>query len=140
MDRSFTRRALRFGLLGGVMVVYLSLVGMVETFNTINLVGGAVTLGRLLLVLPPFLVAYILVRPRVNAGVTITPSAVGAVLGGARAGLAAGVWTGAGRLIATALPEQRSSRNGFVAVSPSLLSVRTVGDPIGFDVILLAVL
>jgi hypothetical protein len=29
MDRSLTRLALRFGLLGGVMVVYLSLVGMV---------------------------------------------------------------------------------------------------------------
>jgi branched-chain amino acid transport system permease protein len=140
MDRSFTRRALRFGLLGGVMVVYLALVGMVETFNSINLVGGTITLGRLLLVLPPFLVGYILVRPRVKAGVTVTPSPVAAVLGGAAAGLAAGVLTGICILIANALPEQLSARNVFVAVTPSLLSIMTFGRPIGIGVALLAVI
>ena len=140
IDRDFARRALRFGLLGGVMVVYLALVGMVETFNSINLVGGAVTLGRLLLVLPTFLVGYILVRPRVRAGATVTPSPVAAVLGGAAAGLAAVVLTGAGILIANALPEQLSARNVFVAVTPSLLSVMTFGHPIGLGVALLAVL
>jgi branched-chain amino acid transport system permease protein len=140
MDPSFTRRAIRFGLLGGVMVIYLALVGMVESFNSINLVGGAVTLGRLLLVLPPFLVGSILVRPRVRAGVTVTPSPVAAVLGGAAAGLAAGALTGAGILIANALPEQLPARNVFVAVTPSLLSVLTFGHPIGVGVALLAVI
>jgi branched-chain amino acid transport system permease protein len=140
MDRSFTWRALRFGLLGGVMVVYLALVGMVETFNSINLVGDAITLGRLLLVLPPFLVGYILVRPRVKAGVTVTPSPFAAVLGGTAAGLAAGVLTGICILIANALPEQLSARNVFVAVTPSLLSIMTFGRPIGIGVALLAVI
>ncbi len=140
MDRSFTRRALRFGLLGGVMVVYLALVGMVETFNSINLVGGAITLGRLLLVLPPFLVGYILVRPRVKAGVTVTPSPFAAVLGGAAAGVAAGVLTGICILIANALPEQLSAGNVFVAVTPSLLSIMTFGRPIGIGVALLALI
>jgi len=140
IDRAFAGRALRFGLLGGVMVVYLALVGMVETFNSINLVGGAVTLGRLLLVLPPFLVGYILVRPRVRAGATVTPSPVAAVFGGAAAGLAAGILTGAGMLIANALPEQLAARNVFVAVTPSLLSVMTFGHPIGPGVALLVVL
>jgi branched-chain amino acid transport system permease protein len=140
MDRSFTRRALRFGLLGGVIVVYLALVGMVETFNSINLVGGAITLGRLLLVLPPFLVGYILVRPRVKAGVTVTPSPFAAVLGGAAAGLAAGVLTGICILIANALPEQLSAGNVFVAVTPSLLSIMTFGRPIGAGVALLALI
>jgi len=140
MDRSFIWRATsRFGLLGGVMVVYLSLVGMVETFNGINLVGGAVTLGRLLMVLPPFLLGLILVRPRVRAGVTVTPSPGTAVVGGAMAGLVAGALTGAGILIVNALPEQLSARNVFVAVTPTLLSVLTFGHPIGLGVALLAV-
>jgi branched-chain amino acid transport system permease protein len=140
MDRSYTRRALRFGLLGGVMIVYLALVGMVETFNSINLVGGAITLGRLLLVLPPFLVGYILVRPRVTAGVTVIPSPVAAALGGATAGLAAGVLTGTGILIANALPEQLSARNVFVTVTPTLLSIMTFDRPIGAGVSLLVLL
>jgi branched-chain amino acid transport system permease protein len=140
IDRAFARRALRLGLLGGVIVVYLALVGMVETFNSINLVGGAVTLGRLLLLLPPFLVGYVLVRPRVQSGATVTPAPVAAVLGGAAAGLVAGVLTGAGILIANGLPEQLSARNVFVAVTPSLLSVLTFGHPIGFGAALLAVL
>src|SRR4029450_2112039 len=97
-------------------------------------------LGRLLLVLPPFLVGYILVRPRVKAGVTVTPSPVTAVLGGAAAGLAAGVLTGICILIANALPEQLSPRNVFVAVTPSLLSIMTFGRPIGIGVALLAVI
>jgi branched-chain amino acid transport system permease protein len=140
MDRSYTRRALRFGLLGGVMIVFVALVGMVQAFDTINLVGGAVTLGRLLLVLPPFLVAYILARPRVIAGTTVTPSPLTAVLGGAGAGLVAGALAGAGVLIANALPEELSPSKVFVSVTPTLLSIMTFDRPIPVGVTLLVAL
>src|ERR687891_354233 len=39
------RRAVALGLLGGAVVIYLALVGIVERFETRNILAGVVTLG-----------------------------------------------------------------------------------------------
>jgi branched-chain amino acid transport system permease protein len=127
IDRGELRRVVRFGLLGGVAVIYVALVGMVEAFDTRYLIGGAVTLGNLLLVLPEFFIAYVMVRPRLVGGERVTPSAPAALTGGAISGLLGGALAGAGVVVATALPSSLGAEKIFVSVTPKLLSIMTFG-------------
>lgn len=77
------------GLVGAVVFLYLALVGLLERFADLNLVGDQVTLGRVLLVLPPFVVGYIVTRPRVLAGERRVPTPGQGAVAGAAGGLVA---------------------------------------------------
>ena len=48
-------RAVRAGLIGAVALIYLALVGMIQKFDSRNLIGSFLTLGNLLMALPPLL-------------------------------------------------------------------------------------
>ena len=65
-------RLLRTGLVGGIIVIYVALVGLLAKIAEINLIGTQVTGARAVLLFVPFLVAYIAVRPRVVAGEIVT--------------------------------------------------------------------
>ena len=56
------RRAARLGVVGGLTAVFVSAIGMVQSFNERELIGG-LTLGRLLLLAIPFLFGYTAGKP-----------------------------------------------------------------------------
>ena len=83
-------RLVRTGLVGGVVVIYIALVGLLAKTAEINLIGTQVTGARVVLLFVPFLAAYIVVRPRVVAGEIVTLTTRSAATYGEIAGLAAG--------------------------------------------------
>jgi len=56
------RRVVRIGLLGGVVALYVCLVGMVEVFQPRALVTGIITLGQTTMVLVGVGAAYLTIR------------------------------------------------------------------------------
>jgi branched-chain amino acid transport system permease protein len=132
------RRAARAGLIGGVAVIYVALVGMVEKFEARHLIGDWLNLGKLMLALPPLLAGYLATRPRVQAGQLVQPSRRPAVT----AGLVSGVLTGGLAALWVAfvhLFPDGAVRNIFVAVSPTLLSIMTFGKSLPVGALLLVV-
>jgi len=118
------RSVVRAGLVGGAVLAYLALVGLVERFAHLRLVGEPVTLGRILLVLPLFAAAFGVARPRVVAGERR--------VAGPRAGLVAGALTGAtaagGFAVAVILADRidvARIRQVFIAVTPGLVEFVT---------------
>lgn len=61
------RALLRNGLLAGLVLLYTSMVGMVETFNNRQIVQNLITLGQVLIFAPPLVVAFVYCR-RLYAG------------------------------------------------------------------------
>ncbi len=131
------RRAAKAGLVGGTVVIYLALVGMVEKFDVRFLVGDAVTLGKLLLALPPAMAGYLAVRPQVRAGRVEQARARQAVAAGLLCGLVAGGLTAAGVAVVDAFPDG-AVREVFIAVSPTLLDIVTFGASLPSAVVILA--
>ena len=64
------------GLVAGISVCFLALVGMIERLVDLVIVGN-VTMGTLLIFLPPLVGGWVVTRPRVVAGErrTTPPSA-----------------------------------------------------------------
>ncbi len=137
MKGDFLRRAVRAGLVGAIAIVYFALVGMIQKFDAVNLIGDVVTLGRLLIVLPPFAAGFILARPRVRAGVIESVSRRRTAASGVVAGATAGVVTALAIAVEQALPAS-SAQNVFVAVTPALIGVLTFdrGTPGGLVVLI----
>jgi len=133
-----TRRAIRTGLIGGVAVIYLCMVGMIEKFEVRHLIGGSVNLGKVLLALPPLLAAYLATRPRLVAGQVKRPAPAAAVVAGLVSGVLTGALTAAAVALVHAFP-RNAVQNIFVAVSPELLSILTFGRslPVGMVLLLL---
>ncbi len=120
------RPGVRAGLLGGAVLVYLAMVGMLVKFEELRLVGSEVTLGRVLLVLPPFAAAFLAVRPRVIGGRVERPAPAAALGIGALAGAVVGGVGAAGLALVDTLGVERI-RAVFVAVSPALVETLTFG-------------
>jgi branched-chain amino acid transport system permease protein len=131
------RTAVRTGLIGGVAVVYLCLAGMIEKFDTRNLIGSFLTLGNLLLALPPLISGYLATRPRTVAGQLERLAPRAAVRAGLISGLLVGGVLAAGVAVVEAFPEG-AVRRIFISVSPELLSILTFGQslPVGMALLL----
>jgi branched-chain amino acid transport system permease protein len=132
------RRAAGAGLIGGVTVIYLALVGMVEKFEARHLVGGWLNLGKLMLALPPLLAGYLVTRPRVQGGRLVQPDRRSAMT----AGLVSGVLTGGLAALWVAfihLFPDGAVRSIFVAVSPTLLEIMTFGKSLPVGALLLVI-
>lgn len=84
-----TRRALIAGIAGGVAAVHVSLVGMVGTFQTRELISGVVTVGSVLPMLIAMLVGWYAGRTPRSSAVHQTPSQI--LVHGALAGAIVGV-------------------------------------------------
>lgn len=124
--RGALRPGVRAGLVGGGVFLYLAMVGMLVKFEELRLVGSQVTLGRLLLVLPPFASAFLAVRPRVIGGRVERPGPATAVAIGAMTGALVGGVGAVGLAVAEAIGIDRV-RSVFVAVSPALVETLTFG-------------
>src|SRR6266536_1166472 len=133
------RRATSAGLVGGVAVVYLALVGMIEKFEVRHLVGDSVNLGKVLLALPPLLAAYLATRPRMAGGRLERPPPRAAVAAGLVSGVLTGGLTALGIALVHAFPDG-AVRNIFISVSPALLSILTFGKSLAVGAVLLLLL
>src|SRR5437870_12091302 len=96
MRSAIMRRVVRAGLLAGMAIVYLALVGMVQKFDAINIVEDKLTLGRLLILLPPLIAGFFVAVPRVRGGEIDRFSRREAIGAGALAGVIAGTVTALG--------------------------------------------
>ena len=131
------RKAVRAGLVGAAALVYLALAGMIEKFDGRNLIGSFLTLGNLLIALPPLLAGYLATRPRLVAGRREAAAPRAALTAGLISGALAGGVTAAGVALVEALPEG-AVRRIFIQVSPELVSILTFGRgvPAGLAVLL----
>jgi len=132
------RRAVRAGLIGGVAVIYLALVGMVEKFEVRHLIGDSLNLGKLMLALPPLLAGYLATRPRVLGGQLVRPARGPAVTAGLISGTLAGGLAALAVAFVHLFPDG-AVRNIFIAVSPDLLSLMTFGQSLLVGALLLVV-
>ena len=124
MRRAILRETARAGVIAGVVVVFQSLVGMIEKFGSLALVGSRGTLNWVLVGLPPALAAYLAVRARVVAGEQVeTPGSTALVAGGI-AGLATGVVAAAFVGVVNAIGAD-TVRTVFIQVSPGLMGILT---------------
>jgi branched-chain amino acid transport system permease protein len=134
--RVLVKRGVRAGAVGGIVVVYLAAVGMIEQFNVRNLISDVVTLGKLMLALPAFVAGYLAVRPRVRRGGVeqLPPSA--AVVIGAVAGAVTGLLTVIAVVLVHVLGVD-SVRTVFISVSPTLLDIVAFGQSVPVAAVIL---
>jgi branched-chain amino acid transport system permease protein len=132
------RRAVRVGLIGAVALVYLALTGMIEKFDTRHLIGSVLSLGNLLVALPPLLTGYLATRPRVVGGrrEPLPPQAT--VTAGLLSGAVVGGVAAAGVALVQLLPDG-AVRRIFIQVSPALVSILTFGRGVPLGLLLLVV-
>jgi branched-chain amino acid transport system permease protein len=133
-----TSRAVRAGLIGGVALVYLALIGMIQKFDSRNLIGDFLTLGNLLMALPPLLTGFLAIRPRLVGGQRETVGRRPALTAGLVSGAVVGGVTAAGVALVEILPEG-AVRRIFIQVSPELLSILTFGRGVPLGLVLLVV-
>jgi branched-chain amino acid transport system permease protein len=120
---SFLRQNAWLGFIGGVVSLYLAAVGIVLAFSERNVIvlsddGLALTLGRVMLALPPIGIGYYAARR--------TEGAAGSRLAaGLLAGLVTGLIQGAGLLVASALSPE--IRDVLIRITPELISFVAFG-------------
>ena len=89
---SGVRRAVSAGLIGGVVGVYLSAVGIIGRFDERNIITGVIQMGRTLLVLIPILGGAIVIRRLQDADKRWPRAAVLGAVTGAMSGLVIGLF------------------------------------------------
>ena len=118
MMDSKLRMSINVGLLAGVIMLGVSAIGMVETFDQRSLITGLVTLGQLLLFVPPLGAAYLAAQRSKETD----PGRV--MLHGSVAGLFSALPLVALIFLTVLLPNIREQ---LVNVSPALISILTFG-------------
>jgi len=109
-------KAVRIGLITGVVALSVSAIGMVETFDVRDIITGVLTLGQLLLFSTALIAGYF----SWQKGEGVSPA--GAVLRGLVAGLLTAVPPILLVIVANLWPD---IRNSFVNVSASLIDILT---------------
>ncbi len=113
------RKLIRAGFFAGLFTLYVSLVGMVETFSEREIIFGILTLGELLIFAPPFVAGYFVAhQSHEQAG------AFGRILFSLLTGLFSSVLVLMIIAVGTLFPDVR---NMFVNVTPELISLLTFG-------------
>lgn len=111
------RPAARLGLVGGLVAVFVSAIGMVETFSERDLIGD-LSLGTILLVSIPLLMGYLAGRPPPRLEGFAAPSPGGRNVA---AGLLAGLVTGVVMSGFVLLINNFDVRDIFLNISPALV-------------------
>jgi branched-chain amino acid transport system permease protein len=131
-------RLVRAGLAAGGVTIFLALVGLVERFEDLELVGSQITFSRFLLALPPFVVGYVVGRPRIERGERRMASTNEALGWGAIAGATSGALVGAATVFADAFDIDRV-RAVFIQATSGLVEILTFGlTPVVGAVVLIA--
>jgi branched-chain amino acid transport system permease protein len=117
-EMNFTwKDAIKLGAIGGVLVLFVSLVGMVQAFDGRFIISETLTLGQLLLFLPPLIVGYI------SATRTGARRRIPGILFGAVAGIVTGIILAALLLLGNAI----NLREMFFNASPELWEILMFG-------------
>ena len=109
--------ALRIGLIGGVVAVLMSMVGMVEEFGKRDIISGVITMGQTLLFIAIFMAGY------VAAGRTVSTARLTGPAGGALAGL---ITSGMLSVLVLIIPPL-DLRAILPNASPALITILTFG-------------
>ena len=126
MGRVPTRSVVRGGLMGGVVAIYVALVGLYTKFADLALVGEQVTLGRVLLVAPALVAAYAVTRSRIVSGERVTVAFGPGVGAGTMVGLVTGLVFAVAVAFADAFGVERI-REVFVSITEPLIDFLTFG-------------
>ena len=118
--------AVRVGAIAGLVVWFLTLVGMIERLSDLSIIGTGLTMDQVLIFLPSALGGWVAVRPRVVAGELVSLSTVSALVAGLAAGLAAGVVVAVGLGIVNLIGPE-SVRTVFISISPATLDQLYLG-------------
>ena len=110
------RSTLRTGLFGGLAVIYVALVGMLETFAVRNIISDVLSMGFILVAALILMSAHSAARKAQSKGE--------ALLSGTLVGLIIGLMIVALAVIVNAFP---NLRNIFVYASPKLVQILTFG-------------
>ncbi|MDQ3939817.1 MAG: branched-chain amino acid ABC transporter permease, partial [Actinomycetota bacterium] len=120
------QRAVRGGLLGGAIVIYLALVGMVHRFDEREVITGFLNLGPAFLYLVYLVAGYLAAKdPTVRHGEEPPPPTAPAtrLLGGALGGAIAGALTGALLLLGSGV----DLSSMFVSMTNALFDILSFG-------------
>lgn len=113
-------RAVQIGLIGGVVAVFLCLVGIVEIFGKRSLIEGLISLGHIMLYLPLLATGYVTAqRTSEQAQMGKTGFLLAGILSGLMAGGTLAVFMLVGNLI--------NIRAMFIHASPTLYEMLTFG-------------
>lgn len=113
--------AVKIGLLGGAITIYLSLVGMVEVFNKRDVIEDLITLGQFILLATILIVGHMAARRIVKNEETNRLSHT------LTAGVVAGLMTGVVLDLFTYFGTHVNLRKIFISASPSLFNILTFG-------------
>jgi branched-chain amino acid transport system permease protein len=133
-----TRSIVRASLIGGVAAIYTGLVGLYTKFATLALVGEQVTLGRLLIVAPGVVAAFVVTRPRIEGGERREVSLRDGVIAGTLTGLGTGIVFAAATWFADVFGVDRI-REVFVSVTQELIDFLTFDKGIPGGLVILVV-
>ncbi|MGE5227186.1 MAG: branched-chain amino acid ABC transporter permease, partial [Planctomycetaceae bacterium] len=125
MTRAALERALKAGLLGGTGIVYFALVGMIERLDELAIAGAVITLDWLLVLGPPLVAAYVVLRPRIAGGERRTVGWREAAACGAVVGVTSGALVAAGVGLVEWIGVD-TVRSVFRSVSPGLIDILTL--------------
>jgi branched-chain amino acid transport system permease protein len=120
------RQLVAVGLIGGAVVIYLGLVGLLAKFAERNLIGELVTGSRVMLALSAFGAGYVATRPRIAAGEVQRVGSASAGISGAIVGAVTGGLVGLSIVFVDWFGLDRI-REVFVNVSPDLLDFLSFG-------------
>lgn len=134
-----TRSIVRASLIGGVTAIYTALVGLYTKFADLALVGEQITLGRLLIVAPALVAAFVVTRPRIVAGERRVVSLRDGVIAGMLTGLGTGIVFAAATWFADLFGVDRI-REVFVSVTQELIDFLTFDKGIPGGLVILVVL
>ena len=105
------------GLINGGIIIFLGMVGMIETFNQREIISGIVTMGFLLFVLPFFIFGYSTAKKGINQSLRAV------LLAGGITGLVAGFTSALLPLFGQFI----NMRDMFMNASPTLYSILNFG-------------
>jgi branched-chain amino acid transport system permease protein len=122
-----SRSIVRGGLIGGLVAIYVALVGLFTKFEDLALVGEQITFARVLLVGPALVAAFAVTRPRVIAGERRVVALGSGVAAGAITGLVVGIVFAVAVAFGHGFGVERI-RGVFVSVTEPLVDFLTFGD------------
>lgn len=122
MDREVLKRSLKAGLYAGITAVFISMIGMVETFAGRSLIVGVISVGHTLLLIVMVVTGYLTASTNRNQlaytqSDSAIPSRRSLILGSLLAGAVLGISLSLFVLVASSI----DMRNVFVNVSPTLI-------------------
>lgn len=117
-ETTFTwRNALQYGVIAGVVVLYISLVGMIVAFNERYIIAETITLGQLLLFITPLILSYY------GANRAMTSKTLKTLFFAIVIGLVSGVVIAAFLILGTNV----NLREVFINASPELFEILSFG-------------